>query len=155
VWRSSGRPSGVAPDRCEDVVDGGDGSCGAVLVLQEAHVGRVDDLVDAVGVDSAASRFWAADQPWVCWLSEAVRTASGRLPNVVSAWACRKRVGRTCHSSLALRAPFALAVSAVTWSAAAVGRWEEVRVAMTRPSPSRLSVGVNASTRWRTSYWVG
>ena len=78
--RSSGRLGGVAADRCDDLVDGAHGCGRAVLVLEEAYVGRVDDLVDAPGGQCGELVLGAAQPPVFCRLSEAVRTASGRSP---------------------------------------------------------------------------
>ena len=74
-------------------------------------------------VESAASWSWAAAQPAPSRDSEAVSTASGRPPSVVSAWAWAKTSGTTDSSSRTFRAARAVEVSAWTWAAAGPGRW--------------------------------
>ena len=103
-------------------------------------MGGVHGAMHGVG-RQAASWSWARTQPLVpVATADAVTTASGRSPSVVSAWAWWKTSGMTEISSRWLRKYSGLEVIAVTFAASAAGRCEVDGI---WPAPRRLSVGIN------------
>ena len=104
-------------------------------------------------MDKPASRSWAAGQPSSPRFSEAVTTASGRLPRVVRSCACSKTRGTIEISSRPLRNVLGVEPMASTTPESSSGS-EELGGAR-NCTPTRASVGRRARPRRMKAYWVG